>query len=168
MAVNSADATCSDLKVSAMFEAITAQNAQVSFELHRQVQFHPWSKAVFVDCLTPPYFANQLKSAEQIQGYYIGLQVLDEITLMDIAVVPAEQGKGLGRQILRHFIQQCRVRSAVEIWLEVRESNSAAQHLYVNSGFELIEKRKKYYKTETGSESAIIMKLSLSDNIDRS
>jgi [ribosomal protein S18]-alanine N-acetyltransferase len=143
--------------LSAMFEAITAQNAQISFELHSKVQFKPWSKAVFVDCLTPPYFANQLKIAEQVHGYYIGLQVLDEITLMDIAVDP-----------VKHFIQQCRKRNGAEIWLEVRESNSAAQHLYTNSGFELIEKRKKYYQTETGTEAAIIMKLSLSDKRDQS
>lgn len=149
----------------AMFEVITAQNAQTSFELHSKVQFKPWSKAVFFDCLTAPYFANQLKIAEQVQGYYIGLQVLDEITLMDIAVDPVKQGQGLGRQILMHFIQQCRLRNGAEIWLEVRESNSAAQHLYTNSGFELIEKRKKYYQTETGTESAIIMKLSLSDKM---
>jgi ribosomal-protein-alanine N-acetyltransferase len=151
--------------VKVMFEAITPQNAQTSFELHSEVQFKPWSKTVFIDCLTPPYFANQLNIAGQLQGYYIGLQVLDEITLMDIAVAPTLQGQGLGKQILSHFMQQCRLRHGAEIWLEVRESNTVAQHLYSKFGFELIEKRKRYYQTESGTESAIIMRLSLTAKI---
>lgn len=150
-----------------MFEPISAENAQSAFILHHEVQIKPWSKGVFVDCLTSPYFANQLTKAGQLQGYYIGLQVLDEITLMDIAVVPQFQGQGLGRQILQHFITQCRLRQCAEIWLEVRESNTVAQHLYLNSGFELIEKRKGYYQTKVATESALIMRLYLVNKIEQ-
>jgi [ribosomal protein S18]-alanine N-acetyltransferase len=145
------------------FEPISADNAQASFNLHSKVQYKPWSKAVFVDCLSVPYFANQLIFSEHLQGYYIGLQVLDEVTLMDIAVAPQFQGQGIGKQVLQDFISQCRLRNALDIWLEVRESNTVAQQLYMSFGFELIEKRKAYYQTETGTESAMIMNLSLAE-----
>lgn len=144
-----------------MFEELSLQNAQDSFKIHRTVQHNPWSEAVFLDCLTPPYFAYKLCVSGKLQGYYIGLQVLDEITLMDIAVAGEYQSQGVGRCILAHFIEQCRLRKGTEIWLEVRESNIAAHQLYISLGFTLIEKRKDYYPSKDGAEAALIMKLAL-------
>jgi [ribosomal protein S18]-alanine N-acetyltransferase len=143
------------------FEPLTPENAQASFDLHANVQINPWSTAIFIDCLSSPYFAYQLVERRDLLGYYIGLQVLDEVTLMDIAIDPQKQGQGLGKQLLANFISQVRLRNGVDIWLEVRESNIAAQHLYTKMGFDIIEKRKAYYQTKTGTESALIMKLTL-------
>ncbi|MGO4893985.1 ribosomal protein S18-alanine N-acetyltransferase [Flavobacterium sp. W21_SRS_FM6] len=149
-----------------MFEPLTPQNALACYAIHAEVQYKPWSKAVFMDCLSPPYFAFQYLKSQQLQGYYVAMQVLDEVTLMDIAVSPRLQGLGIGRHILTSFIEQCHVRQAADIWLEVRESNAAAKQLYTSAGFTVIEKRKAYYQTDSGNEAAIIMKLNLSDNLN--
>ena len=140
---------------------LTTQHIEQGYQVHSSEQPSPWSKSVFSDCLTSPYFAYQLSLNEQLQGYYIGLQVLDEITLMDIALKSEYQGQGWGKRLLDDFISQCRLRKGSEIWLEVRESNVPAISLYTAAGFELIEKRKAYYETAAGVEAVLIMRLIL-------
>ncbi|WP_340680415.1 ribosomal protein S18-alanine N-acetyltransferase [Paraglaciecola sp.] len=144
-----------------MLLPLTSEYLEQAYHVHQTEQPSPWSKAVFNDCLTHPYFAYQLILDGQLQGYYIGLQVLDEITLMDIAINSQYQGQGWGKTLLADFIDQCRHRKGVEVWLEVRESNVPAIGLYSAAGFALIDKRKAYYEIESGTESALIMKLAL-------
>ena len=140
---------------------LTIEDVASAFEVHQSEQPSPWSRAVFSDCLSPPYFANQLILDGQLQGYYIGLQVLDEITLMDIALRTSYHGQGWGKKLLHDFIEQCQLRKGAEVWLEVRESNVPAINLYTAAGFQLIEKRKAYYETTAGVEAALVMKLAL-------
>ncbi|MFQ3189761.1 MAG: ribosomal-protein-alanine N-acetyltransferase [Paraglaciecola sp.] len=139
------------------FSLITVQNSDHYFELHQQGQFSPWSRKIFEDCLTSPYFAFSLDQDNQPLGYYIGMTVLDEVTLMDIVVSNAHQGNGLGKLLLRHFMEQCSQNNIQQIWLEVRESNAAAIHLYDNAGFILVEQRLNYYPSAKGKEDALIM-----------
>ena len=107
------------------FLPLTAQNSDPYFDLHKQGQFSPWSRKIFEDCLTKPYFAYSLNQDNQPLGYYIGMTVLDEVTLMDIVVSAAHQGKGLGQSLLQHFMAQCNQNNIQQIWLEVRESNAS-------------------------------------------
>ncbi|MEP0176798.1 MAG: ribosomal protein S18-alanine N-acetyltransferase [Paraglaciecola sp.] len=141
------------------FNSVTPHFNQECFDLHQQGQFSPWSKRIFDDCLTPPYFANCLLINEQLIGYYIGMSVLDEVTLMDIVIDKGFQGKGYGKKLLEHFIHTCEGKNAVQLWLEVRESNEVAKHLYEQKGFVLIEQRKDYYPTANGKEDALILGL---------
>jgi ribosomal-protein-alanine N-acetyltransferase len=140
---------------------LTLEHLDQAYKVHSTEQPGSWSQAVFADCLSSPYFAYQLVLDGQLQGYYIGLQVLDEITLMDIAIHSQYQGQGWGKTLLHDFIEQCQLRKGAEVWLEVRESNVPAISLYSAAGFALIDKRKAYYETGSGTESALIMKLVL-------
>lgn len=139
------------------FSPLTIQNSEACFELHKQGQFSPWSRKIFNDCLTKPYFAYSLDQDSQPLGYYIGMTVLDEVTLMDIVVSAADQGNGLGKSLLRHFMELCNQNNIQQIWLEVRESNAAAINLYDNAGFILVEQRVNYYPSAKGKEDALIM-----------
>jgi len=139
------------------FHALRADNYQACFTLHKQVQYSPWSAKIFTDCLSKPYFAFSLHAENTLLGYYVAMQVLEEVTLMDIAVEPTQQGKGYGKILLQHFISQCEKRGATEAWLEVRESNTRAIELYHNAYFNVVETRKNYYLKPDGTESAIIM-----------
>jgi ribosomal-protein-alanine N-acetyltransferase len=139
------------------FSPLTVQNSSPYFDLHKQGQFSPWSRKIFEDCLTKPYFAFSLDQDSQPLGYYIGMTVLDEVTLMDIVVCTAHQGKGLGKSLLRHFMAQCNQNNIQQIWLEVRESNVAAINLYDNAGFMMVEQRQNYYPCAKGKEDALIM-----------
>jgi ribosomal-protein-alanine N-acetyltransferase len=139
------------------FSLLTAQNSEICFDLHKQGQFSPWSRKIFEDCLTTPYFAYSLKQNEQLLGYYIGMTVLDEVTLMDIVVSAEHQGKGLGKSLLQHLMDRCNQNNIQQIWLEVRESNKAAINLYDKAGFILVEQRVNYYPSAKGKEDALIM-----------
>jgi ribosomal-protein-alanine N-acetyltransferase len=139
------------------FSPLTVQNSEHYFELHKQGQFSPWSRKIFEDCLTQPYFGYSLDKDHQPLGYYIGMTVLDEVTLMDIVVSAEHQGNGLGKSLLQHLMDHCNQNSIQQIWLEVRESNATAINLYDNAGFILVEQRVNYYPSKKGKEDALIM-----------
>lgn len=82
---------------------------------------------------------------------------MGEVSLLNIAVAPSEQGKGYGKALLNHFLEQCESRQAESAWLEVRESNQAAVSLYLAEGFNEVDRRRDYYPTEQGREDAVIM-----------
>jgi ribosomal-protein-alanine N-acetyltransferase len=47
------------------------------------------------------------------------------------------------------------------MFLEVRESNVAAIHMYLNHGFNEVGRRRNYYPTATGREDALVFGLQL-------
>lgn len=127
---------------------------------------HPWSEKTFRSCIGGRYFGEKLsetlRESNNIVGFYIGEQVIDEATLMDICVSPNNQGKGLGKKLLTKFINQAKAKGAVKIWLEVRAKNIPAQMLYMNLGFIETGRRTGYYPSARGFgyEDAIVMCLS--------
>ena len=54
----------------------------------------------------------------------------------DIAILPAFRGKGIGKALLTHIIEDARQRGFCKITLEVRYDNHNAQMLYKSMGFE--------------------------------
>jgi len=129
---------------------------------------HPWSEKTFISCIGGRYFGEKLgekpqgnSQANMSIGFYIGEYVAGEATLMDICVIPTEQGKGYGKLLLNQFIQQAQQQGATKIFLEVRAKNIAAQMLYMNTGFIEINRRTGYYPSANGFgyEDAIVMSL---------
>lgn len=129
-----------------------------AYEIHVEAQFSPWKFTTFEDCLTPPYYCVVAVEDEIVVGYAIMLEVLDEATLMDIAVKQECRGRGIGDMLLKHVLALSLHNSMVEVWLEVRESNESAIALYEKHGFYHIEIRKNYYPLANGKENAVIMK----------
>ncbi len=126
--------------------------------IHVESQFSPWKLSTFADCFTKPYYGVLALDGEALVGYAIVLEVLDEATLMDIAVTENERGKGIGKALVDFVLLTSKTNGMSEIWLEVRESNASAIALYEKKGFEHIETRKHYYATSAGKEHAKIMK----------
>lgn len=149
------------LKVKAHSEMVikpmTSKDVHQAFAIHQSVQYQPWSKVVFEDCLTTPYQGWALFHNEQIVGYAILLIVLDEVTLMEIAISPALQGQGLGGYLLTDILRECQRQNMHSCFLEVRVSNQKAISLYQSLGFKLLESRKDYYPTANGREDALMM-----------
>jgi ribosomal-protein-alanine N-acetyltransferase len=75
-----------------------------------------------------------------------------------IAVVPEEEGRGIGSALLRELIRESRLRHAQDVLLEVRADNPRAQQLYLRFGFEQIHVRPRYYRDGV---DALIMRLQL-------
>ncbi len=124
--------------------------------IETQVQSHPWNLKQFEESLNN-YYCTVLQQADKVVGFCILQPVLDEANLLLMAIDPLYQGKGLGYQLLDASIQQL-ANQPVQIFLEVRESNTAAIALYEKIGFHQIDLRKNYYPNPDGSrEHAIIM-----------
>ena len=65
-----------------------------------------------------------------------------EIRLMDIALIPAERGRGIGSALLHELMDEARTASC-QLTLHV-EPDNPAQRLYQRLGFTLIEQRGVY------------------------
>ena len=81
----------------------------------------------------------------EVEGQAMGYAVSDvrgEIgVLARLAVHPAAQGQGLGRQLLTDALRSCRRSGAVSVSLNTNAGNPASQRLYSQHGFRLLGKR---------------------------
>jgi len=139
------------------FSSFDTANVDEIYAIEQLAQSHPMSKNVMLSCLSKRYFNARILVDGKLAGFYIAEGVLDESSLIEICVHPNFQGKGLGRQLLGHYIEQGKDRGFMSCWLEVRESNTAAHKLYQSMDFNEVDRRINYYPTETGKEDAIIM-----------
>ncbi|HEM5096382.1 TPA: ribosomal protein S18-alanine N-acetyltransferase [Streptococcus suis] len=112
-----------------------------------------------------PWTVEQIASsmASQDEDYYLAYEgqelvgflavqtVLDEMEILQIAVKADFQRLGIASQLMAAVMDW-----EGDIFLEVRESNSAAQALYTRQHFTKIGKRKDYYRNPV--EDAVIMK----------
>ncbi|EXB49492.1 MULTISPECIES: ribosomal protein S18-alanine N-acetyltransferase [Acinetobacter] len=131
--------------------------------IERLVQTHPWNKQQFQESLAS-YQCTVYEQANQVVGFCILQPVLDEANLLLMAIHPSQQGKGLGYKLLDQSIQQLK-NNPIQIFLEVRESNTAAIRLYEKTGFHQIDVRKNYYPNPDGSrEHAVIMVKTCTDD----
>lgn len=90
-------------------------------------------------------------------GYFITLDIVDELELLKIAVGKSFQGKGYGRLLMDKVIELARHLEMNAVFLEVRESNKPAIELYKATGFKTIGIRPGYYVQP--KENALLMKL---------
>lgn len=88
---------------------------------------------------------------QELVGFLAVQTVLDEMEILQIAVKADFQRMGIASQLMAAVMDW-----DGDIFLEVRESNSAAQALYTRQHFTKIGKRKDYYRNPV--EDAVIMK----------
>lgn len=125
----------------------------------------PSSRKILSSCFSRRYHNVKICLDGKIVGFYMTELVLDEMTLHNICVDPAYQGRGYGKALFNHFLQNARDLKAVQLWLEVRPSNTAAVALYQNNGFDEAGRRKDYYPTKNGREDALLMGCTLLDDV---
>jgi len=93
--------------------------------------------------------------ASIITGYAGMWMFVDEAHISTIASHPAWRGRGVGELLLLSLMREAERRAAIVVTLEVRVSNTVAQHLYLKYGFEQVGLRKRYYRDN--GEDALIM-----------
>lgn len=125
-------------------------------DLHRQcfVTPPPWSAADFRSTLDSAF----VFVVSEPSGFLIGRAVAGEAELITLAVAPEARRNGVGLRLVAGFLIEARNRGAESAFLEVAESNSAAQRLYAAKGFEQKGKRRGYYQTPHGiRQDALVM-----------
>ncbi len=130
--------------------------------IEQRVYPHGWSEGIFRDCLRVHYSCWVLVQDESIIGYGIMSVAAGEAHILNIAISPELQSKGLGRELLMHLLQTGKRLGAEDAFLEVRPSNRIAVRLYETIGFHQVGLRSDYYPAEKGREDAVIMARELS------
>lgn len=139
--------------------SLTTTDLARAYEIETRAHAFPWSEKTFASNQGERYLNYRLLVGDVMAAFAITQVVLDEATLFNIAVDPAWQRKGLGRQLLEHLIGELEKRGVLTLWLEVRASNTTAIALYESLGFNEATIRRNYYPTAQGREDAIIMAL---------
>jgi len=91
----------------------------------------------------------------KITGMIVAWLLVDEAHIATIATHPAHRRQGIARKLLTYTLRYMSKEGAVTSFLEVRESNTAAQEMYRKFGYEVVGRRKRYYKDT--DEDAILM-----------
>ncbi len=90
-----------------------------------------------------------------VVGMIVVWMLVDEAHIATIAVHPDYRGRGIGRHLLVHSLQEALHKGATQATLEVRVGNLIAQNLYREFGFRIVGRRAKYY--QDNYEDALIM-----------
>ncbi|RRK11816.1 ribosomal-protein-alanine N-acetyltransferase [Lactiplantibacillus garii] len=115
----------------------------------------PWRQATFqADIEAPQTRYDLLLLGGHPVGFASWTVVLDQVELTNLAVHPDFRRQGLAEQLLNAGLTRLKISD--QVFLEVRQSNVAAQRLYLKAGFGQIATRKRYYHDPT--EDAWIMR----------
>lgn len=89
--------------------------------------------------------------------------VADEAEIIHVVCDKPHQGKGYINTLLSQLKQQLRHEGIATLFLEVREDNDRAKHVYQQLGFTTVGRRKNYYGDSSGGRhDALIQRLMLS------
>jgi len=140
---------------------LTPDDRAEAFAIERRSHAFPWSEQTFASNQGERFLNLRLDAEGKMAAFAITQVVLDEASLFNIAVDPAWQRRGVGRQLLQHLIDELIKRDVLTLWLEVRASNLPAIALYEQMGFNQVSRRSNYYPTASGREDALMMALTL-------
>lgn len=135
---------------------ITSDDIACVMQLERSAHSHPWRQASFEDCLKGRQKCWLAETKNTLVGYVVVTHGGGDAELLNLAVAPAFQRKGVG-QCLLEYATRCVEGKADMLFLEVRVSNQKAIELYSKAGFFEVGNRKNYYPTVNGHEDALLM-----------
>lgn len=93
-------------------------------------------------------------------GYVVAHHAADEGEILNLGVAPAHRRKGVARALVGRALAALAAGGASAVFLEVRESNVAAQRLYEQLGFRQVGRRPGYYRRPT--EDAVLLRTAIS------
>lgn len=127
-------------------------------ELERRIFSEPWSVNSCRGAVENPcVYAVVAEDEEGIAGYGFMMGTLDEAEILRVAVIPEKRRQHIASDLIEDMLDHGDYEGYSSVFLEVRESNTAARALYEKSGFGVIGKRVDYYKDP--KEDAVIMEL---------
>jgi [ribosomal protein S18]-alanine N-acetyltransferase len=100
----------------------------------------------------------------EVAGFASYRVIQDDAELLNIAVSPSRRRRGIGVLLLLGVIDAVKHSGAHRLFLEVRESNSAARKLYSRFGFEQQSRRVGYYSHPPEDALALVLATISGDN----
>ena len=148
--------------VEARLEPLEAARLEQVLQVEQRAYPHPWTRGNFLAALKSGYHARVLLAGDVLLGYYVAMQGVDEVHLLNITVAPEHQRLGWGRIMLDALALWARGLGAQWLWLEVRVSNARAIAIYEAHGYRRVGLRRNYYPAGHGQrEDAVVMSLAL-------
>ena len=129
--------------------------------LEARIHIAPWTMGNFRDALAAGYSSRVGERDHRIIAYGVLMLSPGEAQILNVSVVPDARREGIGRALLRQFIDDARNFRVDQVFLEVRASNAAALGLYESEGFAPVARRISYYPggtTDDPREDAIVMR----------
>lgn len=145
--------------VDANLRSATQADVPAIVEIERISFGDPWSEATFRDLLRLRHAIFLVATdgpGQSVCGYVIAAVVAGEAEVLNLAVALQSRGHRLGGRLLDAGLGIVRERGAREVFLEVRESNTAALALYSSRGFATLTRREKYYRNPV--EDALVLR----------
>ena len=125
--------------------------------IEHRVFSDPWSPESFAPEFDDPYTWFHVAEIDgAMVGYVVARIVAQQGEIANIAVNPAFQSTGLGGKLLDAAIAAAEAAECEAVWLEVRVSNDPARRLYASRGFEMIGRRRGYYRSPV--EDALVLR----------
>jgi ribosomal-protein-alanine N-acetyltransferase len=150
------------LKPEVRLEPLTDALLDDVLRIENSAYAHPWTRGNFADSLKSGYQLLALMGGDTLMGYFVAMEGVQEVHLLNITVAPMFQGQGYGVLMLDALALWARSRQAQCLWLEVRLSNARAMQVYQRYGYARVGERKNYYPADHGQrEHAVVMSLKL-------
>lgn len=143
-------------------EALAQEHCIELAELHAPVFKHAWSEQDFAGLLLQDnvfgWIARPVGKPKHSTGFVLARLVAGEAEILTIAVSPTFQKRGIGRELMEGVLRYLHHERAESLFLEVDETNLAAQALYRRLGFIQVGHRPAYYETEQGRSGAYVLR----------
>ena len=109
-----------------------------------------WNRRALAELLAMPGAQGRLalNEADIPVGFSLSLFVVDTAELLTLAVNPGSRRRGVGRHLVREFLECANSALATNAFLEVAEDNLPAISLYNRLGFCFESRRPDYYRRE--------------------
>jgi ribosomal-protein-alanine N-acetyltransferase len=115
----------------------------------------PWPESAFAPLLIAPPGFGLLAVNDSPIGFALARVIVDEAEIISLGIAPTARRQGYARAILLGLIDQCRLRGAATLFLEVAARNEPAKALYRTHGFLETGKRPHYYPN---GDDALLMR----------
>ena len=112
------------------YRPASSDDISAILEIENKTNQMPWTEAQFISSMEVGHFQVVLHEKNNIQGFAIYSPIVPESHLLNIAIHPTHQGKGIGRQAAATSYFQNKTMGVQVISLEVRVSNLPAIKLY--------------------------------------
>lgn len=119
----------------------------------------PWSRRAFIAELSQNRLYSHVFVAlldDRVVGFLCFHYVINEAHIINLAVDPRYRRQGIGRRLLQHVLTRARDLGIIQVGLEVRASNQAAQALYSQLGFQTLGVRRRFY-TDNGEDAYVMV-----------
>jgi ribosomal-protein-alanine N-acetyltransferase len=144
--------------VDVCFRGATADDIDAVLALAGTTSLNNWGEADFLQVLSSDNGELRLAvSGPDVLGFVASSSVIDEVTLLNVAIHGEHRRQGLARRLIADMLNGRQAAGARRCLLEVRESNRGARALYTAMGFVVDGRRPDYYRVGDAREDAVLM-----------